>query len=377
MINKTSGVLLLLLFVLSLIATTNILAQQVNQDSVVINTNLFITWAQVVNSQDGSPITRLAFNDFLLREEGKSQQIAVLKEGQPLSVMILVDGMTCLRPSEIEFRRSREALRQLGDDAEIALMAWDSDVRLVQPLTRNQRVIADRLEDRVSFFTELNGIQHDPQIKVRPERDHARPGEAIYQAVRYLEKAASPERRKIIILISSITSSLLTAKTHPHSSSEVEALLRKSGTTVYALLENDGMKSLYGSDRFNPFSISRVRRDSQQRRGGGTIDDFVQITGGTTLVSKNEAWLNLSTLTPNREFGKEFDHLFIRLTGLIRSSYTIGYYPENSNFDGQFRRIKLELSKSGKAKAGNAVIKTRDGYHAVRRVSADALGKLK
>ncbi len=230
--------LLFLAFLVVAISQTQ--AQLSSQDTVTINTNLVVTWAQITNRIDGSPVKGLNINDFLLREEGKLQQIDMVKEGQPLSVVILVDGMTCLRPSEIEFQRSREALRQLGDDAEIALMAWDSDVRLVQPLTRNQRVIADQLEDRVSFFTALNGIQHDPQIKVRPERDHARPGEAIYQAVRYLEKAASPERRKIVILISSTLSSVFMAKTHLHTGAEVKELLDKSGTTIYALLENDG-----------------------------------------------------------------------------------------------------------------------------------------
>lgn len=244
-------------------------------------------------------------------------------------------------------------------------MAWDSDVRLVQPLTRNQRVIADRLEDRVSFFYALNGTPNAPQIKVRPERDHSRPGAAIYEAAQYLENAASPERRKIIIVIAQ--SFLLMAQSHPYTADEVKKLLTKTGATVYALLENNGRQSGYGSHVWNPVSWPRIRKDKQQRGGGGTLEEFVELTGGAVLMSKNEAWLNLSTLTPNDEFGKEFDELFIRLTGLIRSSYTIGYYPDNTKFDGRFRRIKVELSKSGKAKAGNVRIVAREGYHAVRR----------
>ncbi len=343
------------------------------QDSLTINTNLVVTWAQVTNHMDGFPIKGLGIDDFQLREDNKEQQIALVKEGQPLSVVILVDGMTCVRFPEIEFQRSRVALRQLGEDAEIALMAWDSDVLLVQPLTRNQRMIADRLEDRVSFFTVLNGPQNGPQIIVRPERDHARPGEAIYKAARYLEKAASPERRKIIVLISFTSSAIFVAKTHPHTGAEVNELLKNSGTTVYALLEDNGIKSIYGSDEYNPFTMFQVMKKKRQRRSGGTLEEFVDLTGGSILVSKNEAWLDQSRLIPNSEFGKEFDELFIKLTGLIRSSYTIGYYPKNTNFDGRFRRIKLELSKSGKAKAGKVEIKTRDGYHAIRSTSPPAV----
>ena len=84
------------------------------------------------------------------------------------------------------------------------------------------------------------------------------------------------------------------------------------------------------------------------------------------MVSKNQVWHNLNRLIPNGEFGKEFDELFIKLTQQIRSSYTIGYYPENTNFDGQFRRFTVELSQSGKTKAGKADIKAREGYFAIR-----------
>lgn len=350
-------------------------AQQQSQsdrlkNSVTINTDLVVTWAHVANPMDGSPIKGLGVDNFQLRENNKEQRIAIVKEDQPLSVAILVDGMTCVRPPEIEFQRSLEALRQLGEDAEIALMAWDSDVRLVQPLTRNQRLIADRLEDRVFFFNALNGTQNGPQIKVRPERDHSRPGEAIYQAAQYLEKAASPERRKIIIVITQ--SFLLMAQSHPHTATQVRGMLMKTGATVYALLENNGTRSGYGSDRWNPVFWPRIRKDKQQRNSGGSLEELVELTGGSVLISKNEAWRSLSTLIPNGEFGKEFDQLFIKLTQMIRSSYTIGYYPENANFDGRFRRIKLELSPKGKAKVGKVNITTREGYHAVRRRSQNA-----
>jgi hypothetical protein len=81
------------------------------------------------------------------------------------------------------------------------------------------------------------------------------------------------------------------------------------------------------------------------------LEDFVEQTGGTTIVAK---------------YKKDEDEMFMNLTGLISSSYTIGYYPENSEFDGRFHRISLELSPSGKTKAGNVTIKTRNGYRALR-----------
>ena len=255
--------------------------------------------------------------------------------------------MGCKSFPEIEFQRSQEALHQLGDDAEIALMAWDSSVVLMQPFTKNQRLITERLKDRLGFFEVLNGTR----TALRPDRDWYRPGDAIFQATQYLEKATSPERRKVIIVISQ--SYLWMAQTSTHTADEVKKSLESSGTTVYALLQNSRVKIVYNAlDKYNPFSMSHVRKYEQRRRVAGTLEEFINESGGSFLTSKNKAWLDPIALNPNAEFGKEFDELFIKLTSLIRSSYTIGYYPDNTNFDGRFRNIKLELSKSGLAKVG-------------------------
>jgi VWFA-related protein len=289
----------------------------------------------------------LELDDFLLREEGKPQQISLVKEGQPVSVVILVDGMVCIWPPELEFQRSHEALRQLGEGAEIALMAWDSNVALVQPVTTDLKVIASRLGDRVGFFHALNGYRKVP----RPQRDLYRPGEAIYRAADYLEKNASPGRRKIVILISWFNPPLVTAETHLRKAAEVTELLDKIGATVYGLYLTEKRRGGFDPIDDFPFTPKKMRR-----RSGGTIEQFVEQTGGSILVGKREG----------------ADDLLIKLMGLIGSSYTIGYYPENSDFDGRFRRISLELSGRGKAKAGKVNIKTRNGYRALRPSLPDA-----
>lgn len=100
----TTVMLLTLLFG----AVGSIQAQQTDRprNSVTINTDLVVTWAQITNRNDGSPVKGLGIDDFLLREEGKQQQISLIKEGQPLSVVILVEGYSCIWPPELEFQRS-------------------------------------------------------------------------------------------------------------------------------------------------------------------------------------------------------------------------------------------------------------------------------
>jgi VWFA-related protein len=232
-------------------------------------------------------------------------------------------------------------LRQLGDDAEIALMAWDSDAVLMQPFTKDQDAIASRLGNKVSFFYALNPPQPGRQDPVRPGRNYSRPGEAVYEAARYLEKNASAGRRKIIIMIGWVDRRFM-AKTHRRSAADVKDLLEKTGATVYGLhLREDMLGSFFDSAYDLPFI---------PKNSGGTLGQFVRETGGSMFVGPRQ----------------EADELLLKLTRLIQSSYTIGYYPENSNFDGRFRRINLELSPSGKTKAGRVNIKTRKGYRALR-----------
>jgi VWFA-related protein len=322
-----------------------ILAQQSDHQkpSVTINTDLVVTWAQVLDPKDGKVVKGLEIDDFVLREGGKPQQISLLKDGQPKSVVILVQelvpcgGYEYKLATEYSFRKNREALRQLGDDSEIALMVWDYDVALAQPMTTDHNLIADKLEDRNKLRNILRPRAMTPEGDLA---EFARPGEAIYQAARYLDKTASPGRRKIIIVIAH--AGWLDKWWHRRAAAEVEEMLEKTGTTVYGLYQD-----------FVPGDVAefqRLNRKDKDRRRGGTIEEFVERTGGSLLVGRTE----------------ESDELLIKLAGLIRSSYTIGYYPENSDFDGAFRRINLELSPGGKAKAGLVNIKTRSGYRAFR-----------
>ena len=346
---KTASLTTITIALFSLLVTGEpAYAQQSDRQkpSVTINTDLVVTWAHVLDRKDGKVVKGLEIGDFALREEGKPQQISLVKEGQPVSVVILVDGMRCVVPPELEFQRSQQALRQLGEDAEIALMAWDSDAVTAQPFTRDQETVAKRLQDRVSFFYALNDPRKGGDSPVRPDRDHYRPGEAIYQATKYLEKVASPERRKVIIIIAWARAPLHMALTHRQTAAEVSKLVEKTGTTIYGLYLAE--KHQQGLSRL--FSGSPLDVKGKKRRDGGSIEQFAEQTGGSTLIGKPE----------------EADDLLVKLTDLIRSSYTIGYYPENSNFDGGFRRISLELSSSGKAKAGKVTIKTRAGYRALR-----------
>jgi hypothetical protein len=58
----------------------------------------------------------------------------VVREGVPLSVVILARGLGCsINPTVWQIPRIKEALMQLGEEAEIAIMTLHHNAALIQP----------------------------------------------------------------------------------------------------------------------------------------------------------------------------------------------------------------------------------------------------
>ena len=55
---------------------------------------------------------------------------------------------------------------------------------------------------------------------------------------------------------------------------------------------------------------------------------------------------------------KSLEKAFDELTQELRSQYVLGYYPTNIKRDGNFRKIKVEVSRN------DAKVLTRRGYYA-------------
>ena len=252
--------------------------------------DLVVTWAQVLDRKDGKIVKGLEIDDFVLREDGKPQQISMIKEGQPLSVVMLVECLACaIEPPEWLLPQIHDSLRQLGDDAEIALMAWDYDTALVQPMTTDQNLIAHRLKDKNAW---INALRPRSVYPGGGAAEFARPGEAVYRAAQYLEKNAAPGRRKVIIVIGHPSS---LDEFHQRTAAEVNEIIEKTGTTVYGLYES-----------YYPEIVAKFQRQTQKDkkgRSGGTVEEFVEQTGGAILIGTPE----------------EGDELLIKLGGLIRS----------------------------------------------------------
>jgi len=77
--------------------------------------------------------------------------------------------------------------------------------------------------------------------------------------------------------------------------------------------------------------------------GANAAKRLADDTGGRVIAVRSE---------------KSLEKAFDELTQELRSQYVLGYYPTNTKRDGNFRKIKVEVTRS------DAKVLTRRGYYA-------------
>lgn len=104
--------------------------------------------AQVVD-RDNRAITGLRAEDFVLRDNGKVQEIRnFAREDLPVDILLLLDVSRSMRPHvERVASAAQEALRALGENDRVAVMVFDRSSRLRMPFRGDRARIQRGLDD--------------------------------------------------------------------------------------------------------------------------------------------------------------------------------------------------------------------------------------
>ncbi len=143
--------------------------------------------AQVLG-RDNRTITGLRAEDFVLREEGRPQQIRnFASENMPVDVLLLLDVSASMRPHvERIVSASHEALRVLQDHDRIAIMVFDRTTRVRLPF-RNSRDDVERELESLINQENFNG-----------GTDITR---ALYDAASYISREGRRDARRAIVVL--------------------------------------------------------------------------------------------------------------------------------------------------------------------------------
>jgi VWFA-related protein len=291
-------------------------AQEVNPEDVIkVNTDLVVLDAQVVDKKSGKVFGGLKKDDFELFEENIRQQIAYFSQDQlPLSVLLLLDVSRSLRPIVQQVGDGAlNALRHLKPEDEVAVMAFADYPRLLQRFTKDRDVVAEKII-RASLSTELG--------------DGTFLNEALYEAAIEMNEAGNPANRRAIIIVTDNVA----FPGGTHSVQRVKTELLESGTVVYGLRVRAAFAKV-----FNVLTLGKVHG----------VDTYCEDTGGE-IIGANR-----------KEVDLKLGEMFTRL----RTRYTLGYRPPETNEEGVFRRVKVQLTPAALKANKKLVVRSRLGYY--------------
>ena len=360
----------------------------------------------VARDSKGAPVTDLKQDDFTIIEDGKAQKVRIfnfqrpdasqaapaqppanantvdnlphVKPGRALNV-ILMDALNTSRLNQVAVRDAMvKFLERLPENEPIAVYLLGDRIRLLQDFTADPVLLREVVRSFKGSSSSLLNVSANgsPIAPILPGIAQSLPPHMAEQISQFAQSQGAnltdqrvkltlsalnslartlsgyPGRKNLIwisetfpfdVMLSSAIS--VTQRNYSYDIARTGNLLSDSQVAIYPL----DARGLAGSDLFNvannPGSMGGVsaEREADERLAARTtMLDLAERTGGRAFYNRND------------------------LDGAVRESiddgstyYTLGYYPENKDWNSAFRKIQIKLQRSG------VKLRYRTGYFAV------------
>jgi VWFA-related protein len=267
---------------------------RVGADLVALNVSVFNPQWQVIRG-----LPQSAFTVF---ENGAKQEITVFRqEDVPVSMGLIVDSSASMRDKQDRVTSAALAMIKASNpDDEVFVVNFNDEPQLTQEFTGK----IDVLEKS------LRGLQPKGETAMR---------DAVLMGIQHLRSRAKRDKRVLVVITDGEDNSSVATQQRL-----IEGA-RQNNAIVYAI-------GLMGGEP--PESAERARKQ---------LDELANQTGGRAWFPADVS--EITAITP--EIAHE-----------IRNQYVVGYTPADSNKDGKFRTVKVEVNVPG------AIVRTRSGYYA-------------
>ena len=248
-----------------------------------------------VQDRDGVPVPGLEQEHFKVFEDGVEQEISrFLHEDVPVSVGLVIDTSgSMMNKRERVSTSALVFIRESNPEDETFIVTFNDEAYLEQTFTRSMGNLVDTLENLdVRGGTALN--------------------DAIWVSIDEVENEARLEKKALLVITDGEDSASAFGR------NPVMERLLDTDATVYiiGLLElNDDRGGLF---RRSP--SSRARR---------ALREMAESTGGQAYFPESLS---------------EIEELCRRVAHDLRNHYTIAYNPTNTDFDGTWREIEVEIN---------------------------------
>jgi Ca-activated chloride channel family protein len=256
-----------------------------------------------VSAKNGESIPQLEAGDFVVRDEGKPQQLtAFSKEERPATVGLVIDNSRSMTPHRPEVLQAAATFVSLSHpDDDFFVVHFNENVRLGFD---GAQFSTDRTEVRMAVW------------RLQPAGQTA-----LYDAVSFAlghSLEGRWEKRALLVISDGGDNASKT------SFEEVHTKARSLGVSIYAI-------GIY--DPTDPDHSPKVLR-SLARAGGGTA------------------------FFP--EAGRELAAICGQIAAEIRSQYTLAFTPRDISLEGKFHKIRVQV-KGDRGK--KLIVRAREGYY--------------
>ncbi len=265
-----------------------------------------------VTDPTGRMVTGLDKEHFLLKEDNRRQVIEQFgAEEAPLSLAVVFDASGSMG---YKMSKAREAVAQFfktsNPEDEFFLVQFNNRPEIMTGFTRSM----EEIQNRLTFV-----------------RSKGRTAllDAIYLALNQMKEARNNQKALLVISDGGDNSSRYTPR-------EIKRTVRESDVQIYAI----GIYEPYATRGRTP----------EEAAGPGLLTEIAEVTGGRQFAVQNV---------------NELPDIAEKIGIELRNQYILGYIPENTQKDGKWRRVKVEIKKIRGMPELRAYY--RNGYYAPTR----------
>ncbi len=316
---------------------------------IVVPVNVVIA-PTTVRDRKGNFVNGLQLQDFELYDNNKQQRINADVQGEPLSLVVAVQKSYNLDQILPKIQRIGPLLNNLiaGQDGEVALIAFDHRIQVVQDFTSETTKLSTALRN------------------IKPGSPNHAVIDAEMAAIRML-RSRPPDRRRVLLLIAE--------KRDRGSEARVREALTEAEFANVVIFSVD-ISSLVATLTGTPIpppppSIPTTAQHipaggaqtpttiEQNYYNGNYIPVFVDIFKAVKSLFIDDTLDVFTRFTGGKQYSfvseKSLDRAIEGIGEELHSQYLLSYVPNNLN-EGGFHEIRVVVNR------GNLEVRTRPGY---------------
>lgn len=283
-------------------------------ESQLVTTNVSATLA------NGQLLADLTKADFKIYEDGVQQEIVHFQPvDTPFNLVLLIDLSGSVRDKiDLIRRAAKRFIRATRPEDKVAVVTFTARTRIVSPLTTNHEEVIKRID------------------KIRKPDGGTNFYDALEDTLRGILAPVHNERNAIILMSDGVDNVLpgVPGEGSVISFEETFEHLQEANTIVYPIYLDTEQEAVeeFGREIVPAYRIARKE-----------LQDMADATGGVGFYAQRV---------------EDLEGQYEKVAAQLRLIYSIGYYPNNTEHDGRFHKIKVKINREG------AQARNRRGYYA-------------